>query len=58
MLLFGGHHIEGQKCIAVIEGKIANASDYSSKTCIYRYMCVFLTKYASLVGVVTCIGEE
>ena len=34
------------------------ASDYSNKTCIYRYMCLYLTKYASLVGVVTCVGEE
>ena len=55
----------GQKCIAVIERKVllivllfANASDYSNKTCIYRFMCLYLTKYASLVGVVTCVGEE
>ena len=48
----------------VIERKVvivplfANASDYSNKTCIYRCMCLYLTKYASLVGVVTCVREE
>ena len=57
----------GQKCIAVIERKVlivllfANTSDYLNKTCMYmyRYNYVLVSyKYASLVGVVTCICEE
>ena len=36
----------------------ADASDYSNKTCIYRSMCLYLIKYASLVGVITCVSEE
>ena len=54
----------GQKCIAVIERKVlivllfANTSDYSNKTCMYRYNSVLVSyKYASLVGVVTCVCE-
>ena len=56
--------LRGRKCIAVIERKVlivslfANASDYSNNTCIHWYMCLYLTKYASLVGVVTCVREE
>ena len=63
-LLYGGHHYEWKKCIAVIERKVlivslfSNASDYSNKTCIYRYMCLCLTKYTSLVGVVTYVHKE
>ena len=58
ILLYGSRHFEGQ---VVIERKVlivslfANASDYSNKTCIYRYMCWYLTKSVSLVGVVTCV---
>ena len=64
ILLYGGHHYEWQKCIAVIERKVlivsffGIASDYSNKTCIYRSMCLYLTKYTSLVGVVTYIREK
>ena len=35
-----------------------NASDYSNKTCIYRSMYLYLTKYASFVGIVTCVDKE
>ena len=64
ILLFDDSHFKGQKSTAVIERKVlivslfTNASDYSNKACIYRYMCLCLTKCASLVGVVTCINEE
>ena len=59
--------VEWQKCIAVIERKVlvviivslfANASDYSNKTCIYMSMCLYLTKYISLVGVVFALPKS
>ena len=34
------------------------SSDYSNKTYVYRYMCLYLTKYTSLVGVVACVRKE
>ena len=64
LFLYGGHHFECQNCIAVIERKVliislfANASDYSNKTCILCKIQAHRPVYASLVGVVTCIGEE
>ena len=52
-------HLGGQieRKVAIVS-LFANASDYSNRTCIYRYMCLHLTKYPSLVGVVTCVREE
>ena len=49
---FGRRHVEGQKCIAVIERKainvslFTNASDYSNKACMERSMCLYLTNIA------------
>ena len=43
ILSYDSRHFGGQECIAVIERKVlivslfANASDYSNKTCIYKY---------------------
>ena len=52
MLPYSGRHFDGLRV-----SLFANASDYSNKTCVYRSMCLYLTKYASLVGVVTCVGD-
>ena len=52
---FGHRHVEGQKCIAVIERKalnvslFTNASDYSNKTCMERSMCFYLTNIVVLL---------
>ena len=35
-----------------------NASDYSNKTCIFCKTQTHIPVYASLVGVVTCVGKE
>ena len=49
ILLYGGHHFGGQKCIAVIERKVliillfTNTSDYSNKTCIYMQIYVIVS---------------
>ena len=51
ILLYGGCHFGGQKCIVMIERKkliislFANASDYSNKACIYRYTRYVLVSY-------------
>ena len=61
---YGGRHFEWQKCIAVIERKVliislfGNASDYFNKTCIFCKIQAHRSVYTSLVGVVTCVGEE
>ena len=49
-------HFEWQKCIAVIE--VSNASDYTPTKLVYTDLCACILKYTSLVGVVTCVGEE
>ena len=46
---FGRRHVGGQKGIAVMERKaliislFTNASNYSNKTCMERFMCLHLT---------------
>ena len=52
---FGRRHVGGQKCFAVIERKalnvllIINTSDYSNKTCMERFMCLYLTNMVVLL---------
>ena len=61
---FGSRHVGGQKCIVMIERKalnvtlFTNASDYSNKTCMDRFACLYLTNNGGFVGVFTCIGEQ
>ena len=46
------------RSLVLIVSLFTNASDYSNKTYIFRYMYLYLTKYASLAGVVSCVCEE
>ena len=46
---FGCRHVGGQKCFAVIERNVLNVSlfintsDCSNKTCMEKFMCLYLT---------------
>ena len=57
LLQFGGRQFEGQKCIAVIERKVLIVCTTPTILAYFvRYKQIYL--YASLVGVVTCVGKE